>query len=246
MAEGSRTSRRLLHTSDLHLDSLNDIGCRSLKRVVDIAITTKVDLIAICGDFFDSNRVKDDVVRFAVEQLQRADVDTVIAAGNHDCLVPESVYNRAELWTGASKVRILRASEGETWVLPHLGISVWGKPLDTYGEGESPLAGILPPNGDGGWHIAVAHGYFRGPQSRPWVGFQVTTEEIVASRRDYVALGDMHAFTCINDGPVKAYYSGSPSSGTETVAIVDFEERTGVQVTPYPLHEPGAYPRKSI
>ena len=237
MAKGSRAPRRLLHTSDLHLDSLNDIGCRSLDIVVDIAIMIKVDLIVICGDFFDSNRVKDDVVRFAVEQLRRADVDTVIVAWNHDCLVPESVYNRVGLWTGASKVRILRASEGETWVLPHLGISVWGKPLDTYADGVSPLAGIPAPPRDGGWHIAIAHGYFMGPQSRPWAGFQITTEEIVASRRDYVALGDMHAFACVNDGPVKAYYSGSPSSGSETVAVVDFEEKTGVQVTCYPLRE---------
>lgn len=235
MADGSRVPRRLLHTSDLHLELLNDRGCRSLDMVVDIAIMTNVDLVIIAGDFFDSNRVKDDVVSFAKEHLQRVSVDTVILPGNHDCLVPDSVYNRVKLWNGATNVRVLRALEGETLALPHLGISVWGKPLASYGGDAGPLAGMPQPQRDGQWHIAVAHGYFMGPQARSWASFHVTTEEIIASYRDYVALGDSHAFSCVNNEPVKAYYPGSPSSGTETVAIVDLVEGTGTQVTCYSL-----------
>lgn len=225
---------------------LDDSGCRGLEAVVDLAVTADVDLMVICGDFFDSNRVKDDVVRFAVQELQRADVETVIVAGNHDCLVAESVYNRVEPWTGASKVRILRGLDGETLVLPHLGISVWGKPLATYGDGAAPLEGMPPSQEDGRWHLAVAHGYFMGPQSRPWASFHITSEEIAASRRDYVALGDSHAFACVSGGPVKAYYSGSPCSGTETVAIVDLDDRTGVRVTRRCLRETSRCARASI
>lgn len=236
-SNGGRPRRRILHTSDLHLEKLNDLGCQSLDMVVDLGIMTGVDLVLICGDFFDSNRVSDDVVRFAVEHLKRVSVDTVIVAGNHDCLVPDSVYNRAGLWKDAANVRIPRRVEGETLELPHLGISLWGKSLDTYGDGEAPLAGVPKPQEDGQWHIAAVHGYFLGPQGRPWASFQITTEEIIASCRDYIALGDSHAFACVNSEPVKAYYSGSPSSGTGTVAIVDLDETEGVQVTAYSLNE---------
>jgi len=246
---GSRPRRRILHSSDLHLEQLHDLGCHSLDMLVDVGIMAAVDFVVICGDFFDSNRVKDDLVRFAVGHLKRMSVDTIIVPGNHDCLVPDSVYNRTELWKDASNVKILRDVQGETVDLPHLGISVWGKPLDTYGDGEAPLGGMPKPERNGHWHIAVAHGYFLGPKGRPWASFQITTEEIVASGRDYIALGDSHAFDCVASEPVKAYYSGSPCSGTDTVAIVDLSESEGVQVARYSLRElevqqkryPGSY-----
>lgn len=236
-AKDGRPPRRILHTSDLHLEQLDDPGCQSLEIIVDVGIMAGVDLVVICGDFFDSNRVSDDVVRFAVDCLKRVSVDTVIAAGNHDCLVPGSVYGRAGLWSRAANVRILKGGQGETIALPRLGISLWGKSLDSYGDGEAPLSGIPEPQVNGNWHIAAVHGYFLGPQGRPWASFQITAEDIIASRRDYVALGDAHAFACVNDGQVKAYYSGSPSSGSGTVAIVDLAESEGVQVTPYSLRE---------
>lgn len=237
MANGRRAKRRLLHTSDLHLELLDDSGCRSLKLVVDLAIKTNADLVVIAGDLFDSNRVSDDVVTFAVQHLRRLSVDAIIAPGNHDCLVPDSVYNRMYLWDDATNVRIFRALEGETLAFPDLGISVWGKPLASYGDDVGPLEGIPQPQRDGQWHIAVAHGYFMGPQSRPWASFHITTEEIIRSCRDYVALGDSHAFGCVCSGPVNAYYCGSPSSGTGTVAIVDLMDGTEVQVACYSLRE---------
>lgn len=235
MTAGSKTQRRVLHTSDLHLEWLDDKGCRSLKLVADLAIKNKADLVIVAGDFFDSNRVSDNVVRFAVEQLRRLSVDVVILPGNHDCLVPDSVYSRGDLWSGAPMVRIFRAGEGETIAPPDLGISVWGKPLTSYGGETRPLAGMPEPQRDGQWHIAVAHGYFLDPQGRSWASFPITVDDIATSRRDYIALGDSHAFRCVYSREVEAYYCGSPSSGTETVAIVDLEEGTGVEVSCYSL-----------
>ena len=160
MANGSKMSRRILHTSDIHLLSLGDSACHSLEAVVDLANHAKVDLVIIAGDLFDHNRVDDNLVSFVAEQLQRLLAYTIILPGNHDCLVPNSVYHRAELWQDATSVRVIRSPQGETLDLSGLGISVWGKPIVSYDGDLRPLAGIPRPQGNGRWHIAVAHGYY--------------------------------------------------------------------------------------
>ncbi len=234
MVNGIRMPRRVLHTSDLHLEDFNDRAWYSLEALVNLAGKAKVDLIAVAGDFFDSNRVSDNLVSLVVEQLRSLSAYTVIVPGNHDCLVPGSVYNRVELWKDAGNVRIFKAPQGETMDLPGLGISVWGKPITSYDGDAQPLSGISRPQGNTEWHIAVAHGYYIHPQARLWASFHITREEIIASGQDYIALGDAHGYSCISNGPVKACYCGSPPlSGT--VAIVDLAEETGVQVIPYEL-----------
>lgn len=234
MVNSGRKERRILHTSDLHLISVGDKACQSLEAVVDLAIKTKVDLVIIAGDLFDDNRVADDLVSFAVAQLQRLPVYVVVLPGNHDCLAPDSVYNRMELWRDAANIRIFRAPLGETFAFPSLGVSVWGKSIDSYESDLRPLAGIPQPQRNGQWHIAVAHGYYYSSAAPLLLSFHITEEEIVASGHDYVALGHLIAFGCVSSEPVKAYYSGSPSLAG-TLAIVDFSEETGVQVTRYPV-----------
>ena len=234
MVDSSRMPRRVLHTSDLHLISLGDRACRGLEVMVDLATKTKVDLVIIAGDLFDHNRVDDNLVRFVAEQLQRLPVYVAILAGNHDCLIPGSVFERAALWENCDNVRVFRASHGETLDLPGLGMSLWGKSIDSYEYDVRPLAGIPRPQRNGLWHIAVAHGYYVGTEPPLFPSYHITQEEIVTSGWDYIALGHLITFGCVCNEPVKAYYSGSPSlSGT--VAIVDLAEGTGVQVTRYSL-----------
>lgn len=234
MADDGRIPRRILHTSDLHLASLGDEGCRSLEALVNLAIKSKVDLVIVAGDLFDHNRVDDSLVSFVVEQFQRLPVYVAILPGNHDCLAPGSVFERAELWEDCTNVRIFKELSGEVFDLPGVGVSLWGKPL-TYHDGfdARPLAGAPWPQGNRQWHIAVVHGYYVGNEPPLFPSYHITQEEIVASGWDYIALGHVITFKCVCNEPV-AYYCGSPSlSGT--VAIVDLAEETGVQVTRYSL-----------
>ncbi len=235
MADGSRMPRRVLHTSDLHLVSLDDRACHNLEALVNLASKTKVDLVIVAGDLFDHNRVDDNLVSFVVEQLQRLPVYVAILPGNHDCLTPDSVFERVNLWRNCANVRVFRAPHGETIDLPGLGMSLWGKPNNSYDHDVRPLAGIPRPQENGQWHIAVAHGYYVGLGPPLFSSFHITQKEIVASSGwDYIALGHVPTFNCICSEPVKAYYCGSPPlSGT--VAIVDIDEDTGVQVTRYSL-----------
>jgi DNA repair exonuclease SbcCD nuclease subunit len=229
MMDGGRMRRRILHTADLHLLNVGDRACQSLEAVVDQAIKTRVDLVIVAGDFFDTGTVADNLIGFAVEQLRRLSVPAVILPGNHDCLLPGSVFDRAEPWQDCDNIRILRAPDGEMLDLADAGVLLWGKPHDSYGSDLQPLAGIPVPHGNGRWHIALAHGYYIEDEASLFRAYHITEEEIITSGWDYIALGHVPAFKCVSDEPVKTYYPGSPSiSGT--VAIVDLDERTGVQV----------------
>lgn len=229
MADGSKMKRRVLHTSDLHLASVSDKARYSLEALVALASETKVDLVIVAGDLFDHNKVDDNVVSFVVEQLQRVPAHVAILPGNHDCLAPGSVFDRADLWKNCANVQIFRAPQGETLDLPDLGVSLWGKPIDTYEHDVRPLAGISSPQGKGQWHIALAHGYYVDAEPSFLPSYNISLEEIITPGWDYIALGHLPTFRCVCNKPVKAYYSGSPSiSGT--VNIVDLAEETGVQV----------------
>ena len=233
MADGSRMQRRVLHTSDLHLSSLGDRAYHSLEALVNLAIKTRVDLVIIAGDLFDHNRVDDDLVSFVMEQLQRLPVYVAILPGNHDCLVPGSVFERAELWKNCANVRVFRAPQGETLALPGLGVSVWGKPITSHAGDFQPLAGVPRPQRKGQWYIAVAHGYYVDTEPPVFPSFHITHQEIILSGQDYIALGHSPSFRCVCSAPVKAYYSGSPSWSfpNSMVNIVDFTDGTEVQVT---------------
>ncbi|MFC2034608.1 exonuclease SbcCD subunit D [Chloroflexota bacterium] len=232
MKYSGRMQRRILHTSDVHLEVLGDKACQDLKTVVDLAIETKVDLVVVAGDLFDHNRVDDDIVSFVVGQFKRLSVPVVILPGNHDCLSPDSVFERAEFLENCPNIRVFREALGETIDLPDLGISLWGKPIDSYDYDVLPLEGIPSPQRNGLWHIAVAHGCFVGDGPPLFPSYHITQKEIIASDWDYVALGHFVTFELVCDEPVKAFYSGAPSA-SGTVAIVELAEETGVEV--YPL-----------
>ncbi|MDP3879133.1 MAG: DNA repair exonuclease [Dehalococcoidales bacterium] len=236
MTNGRRTPRKILHTSDVHLAALGDKACQSLEALVNAAIRLDVDMVIIAGDFFDYNRVDDDLVSFAVEQLRRLPVPVLVLAGNHDCLTKDSVFNRVNLWQGCTNLRLFRASQGERIDLPDLGISLWGKPIDTYENDVHPMKGIPEPGDDGLWHVAVAHGHYvsNGPHIFP--SYHITREEIFNSGWDYIALGHHPVYECIGDDPVLACYSGSPSMSGKVV-IVDLAEDTGVQISRYSIWE---------
>jgi len=233
MVDSRKMQRRVLHTSDLHLVAPGDSACQSLEALVNLAIEFKVDLVIIAGDLFDRNRVNETLVSFVVEQLQRLPAYVVILPGNHDCLTPDSVFGREDLWQNCANVRVFKEPCGEIIDLPDIGVLLWGKSHNSYEHDVQPMAGIPQPQGNGRWHIAVAHGYYVDVDTPLFPSYHITQEEIVTSGWDYIALGHLPTFNCVCSEPV-AYYSGSPSL-FGTVAIVDLAEEPGVQVTCFSL-----------
>jgi DNA repair exonuclease SbcCD nuclease subunit len=202
--------------------------------VVDAALRSEADLVIIAGDLFDHNRIEDDLLSFVVGQLKRLPVPAVILPGNHDCLIPGSVLMKEEFWGECRNVRIILEREGQMLNLPELGVSLWGKSIDSYDGDFRPLAGIPRPRKDSQWNIAIAHGYYVSSTPPMFYSYQISREEIVNSGWDYIALGHIAVFRCICDEPVKAYYCGSPSI-TGSVNLVELDEANGVQVARYLL-----------
>jgi DNA repair exonuclease SbcCD nuclease subunit len=223
----------LLHTSDLHLESLENGSCRDFTSLINAARQTKADLVVIAGDLFDSQRVKDDLIDFMVEELRNLPSPVVILPGNHDCLTPASAYGRSTKWEDCPNVKIFRSPEGETVKFPDLNITLWGKPMISYNDTISPLEGIPRPEGHGCWNIAVAHGFYIGNDPPYAPSYQITRREIVESGWDYLALGHIPVFKVICDEPVTACYSGSPQTSGGFL-IVELDEETGIKLRRYP------------
>jgi DNA repair exonuclease SbcCD nuclease subunit len=165
------------------------------------------------------------------EQFRRLPIPILVLPGNHDCLVPGSVFARAGFWEDCRNLHIFR--EAGTLDLPHLDVSIWGKPIDTHFGDVRPLHDMPPFEKNGAWNIVMAHGYFVDTDSPLFPSYHITEDEINRTESDYVALGHVPVFRCVCENPA-AYYSGSPSfSGT--AALVDLDEKQGVRVTRCPL-----------
>jgi DNA repair exonuclease SbcCD nuclease subunit len=197
---------RLLHTSDLHVGERAG-GVAIVGAVVDAAIERAAGAVLLVGDTFDHNRITTAVAQEVVDQLARlGDVPVVVLPGNHDCLIPDSVWRRVEVPTN---VHVLTDSAGELLELDQLTLALWGRPHADFGD-LRPLAGVPVPEGHR-WHVALAHGHLVLHPGDEHRAYQITPEEIAACAHDYVALGHWDVPHDMSAGGVCAHYSGSGS-----------------------------------
>lgn len=224
-----RKTLRVLHTSDLHLGNYGEKDRQILDSTIEAIPEHGADMLIIAGDLFDHNRVDEDLVRYAAERLEGAPCPVFIIAGNHDCLVPGSIFDRFEFWQDCSNIRIFRGADGEIVHLPQLGAMLWGKSIDYDDRDVYPLEGMPLPEVNGNWNIAIAHGYYVGKNPVLFPSYHIYEEDIAGMEWDYIALGHVPTFKCLNTNPM-TYYSGSPSF-SKTAALVQLSEETGVTVT---------------
>jgi hypothetical protein len=155
----------------------------------------------------------------------------VVLPGNHDCLVPHSIWRRVEV---PANVTVLMADEGEAVSLAELDLDVWGRPHPDFDD-LRPLDG-LPPRGTHRWQVAMAHGHMvLGPDDTRRA-YQIDPEQIAASDRDYVALGHWDVPRDMTVGGVTAAYSGSASRNgvcaLVTLSLAGGERRVTVERVP--------------
>lgn len=241
-----RRPLRVLHTADIHLDSdgygnaadqaaHRERERRIFRRIVECALTERVDLLLIAGDLFDHNRASDETVQFVRTELGRLRQPVIILPGNHDCLRTNAIYDRHDFTSGASHVHVIRTLDGESVELPDLGAVVWGRAMEEHEPGFSPLAGI-PSRDDRRWCIAMGHGFFYDERQRPDRSSPIFAEEIRDAGWDYFALGHHHSRTDVTQGHVAAHYAGAPTMESEgregTVLRIDFSSEDGIRVEP--------------
>lgn len=168
-------SYRILHLADLHLDrAFAGMGCQgelarrrrqglreALRRAGEAARSRGCAAISIGGDLYEHERADLETGRFLAETFAAwRPLRVLVAAGNHDALLPDSLYARME-WP--ENVVLFRSTTLSPVELED-GLTVWGlSHLDPSWRGD-PLAGA-PVGGDGGVHLALFHGAEVG--SRP-------------------------------------------------------------------------------
>jgi len=128
---------KILHFADVHLDcSFAGVGMATseasrrreelrsvLRRIVDAALERNVDAVTVGGDLYEHDRVTLDTGRFILSQFERlAPRPVLIAPGNHDRYVPDSLYRRLD-WPG--NVHIFDSMQWQPVAVAG-AVAVWG------------------------------------------------------------------------------------------------------------------------
>ena len=235
----------LLHTADIHLDNRPADSAQlpktylAFEAIIDFARDVNVDLVLIAGDLFDHNRVDEEAVVFAQDQLQRLDCPAVILPGNHDCLQADGIYRRHDFSAACENVRVICDPDGQSITFPDLDLRLWGRGMEAHEPGFHPLAHL--PARDASptrWHVAMAHGFFYEDFEAPERSSPILASEIRETDWDYVALGHKHVMADHSQGGVAAWYPGTPQPDWSPappghVLVVEFCPDRGVVVRPH-------------
>jgi DNA repair exonuclease SbcCD nuclease subunit len=197
----------LAHSSDVHVD--DRVGVRGLEAVLTTAGALAANLVLLAGDTFESNQLSPAVLDRATRLLAEAGIPVVMLPGNHDPVLPDSVFVRGGI-AGVPNVHIIGVTHDEAVSFPAYDLEIWGHAHRDYFD-MAPLRG--PRLRSTRWQVAMAHGHYEPPETRAsplrpsWI---FSDEEIAATGADYLALGHWDRPTRVGNGVVPAFYSGSP------------------------------------
>jgi len=243
---------RLLHTADVHLGARHaDLGDQAAAQrerqfaafvaSADLALAERVDLVLIAGDLFDSNVQPRRSVERAASQLRRlveARIRTVLIPGTHDVCDRASIYRAYDLAAmsgavGSDLVTVLDPDHVDVH-LPALDVVVHGRCFATKRAPYSPLRDVaVGKDKRATWHVGVLHAALAIPDRTDGDEVVITTDEIAASRLDYLALGHWHSMLQGKAGGTVYAYSGAPEAvamdqdGAGKVLLVTLEDRGG-------------------
>lgn len=207
----------------------------AFKASIDLALTEKVDLFLIVGDLFDSNvqpRRSVDRVAAELRRLAEARVRTVIIPGTHDCYDRSCIYRTYDIpalaGSGPDDEMVTVLDPDHPWIhLATLDAVVMAQIFATKRAPHSPLLGMggaqaspaspasadpADPGVSARWRIGLVHGSISIPGKTERDEVVITTEEIAASRLDYLALGHWHSAQNGKAGSVPYAYSGAPEA----------------------------------
>jgi exonuclease SbcD len=210
---------KFLHTADVHIGAgFKGLGNRgkeqrrqireTFKKVIDTALSEKVDLVLIAGDLFDSNLQGQDDTDLVIEQFKRLkDIPVCLIGGTHDLIGPNSVLKKCRFNEILENAHLLDKDK-PFMIFNDLELTVYGVSLASNKGRRSPLKD-LPSEGRSKFNIAMVHGsYDTGRVEKDdWV---FSSEEIESSGLNYLACGHWHSYFEIPTKKTKALYPGSP------------------------------------
>lgn len=206
---------KFLHTADWQIGmkaaGLGDAGARvreerlaAGRRVVEVAQASGAEFILVAGDLFEDNAIDRVLVQKVADILAAFSGLVFIIPGNHDPLMPGSVWEHPA-WKPATNVRVIR----EEAPLDVPGGVLYPCPLFEKNSGRNPAAWI-PCENTGQIRIGVAHGTVEGVrQDEP--DYPIPRDAAQRAGLDYLALGHWHSYAAYPgpDGTVRMAYSGT-------------------------------------
>ncbi len=239
---------KILHFADVHLD-ISFAGMKfpvevarryrsalreSLHKLVDLALKEQVDFVTVGGDLYEQERYTPETGHFLAEEFARlAPVRIFLAPGNHDPLVPDSLYRQVK-WPenvfifSEPKLSPVPLSEDVVlWGLAHPEPSFRRKPLEKF---------QVP---DDKTHILLLH----GSDMSNVPGGKAThapfyPEEIKKAGFAFALLGHYHQGRLSPEKAPFMAYPGSPeplalcSSGLHGAVVLEID---GKKVTARPI-----------
>jgi DNA repair exonuclease SbcCD nuclease subunit len=211
---------RILHFADLHLDrsfaglsvAPSEAAKRReelravLRRIVDLALELDVDALTVGGDLYEHERAGPDTANFLANEFERlAPKRVLIAPGNHDPYIPDSLY-----WQRAWPANV-HIFESMAWEPVGLGdtTTVWGVGHRGPAIRDNLLSGLRTEPGR--TNIALVHASDTSavPEGKP-AHCPFTREDIERSGVDFALLGHYHELRLRPQESPRYAYPGSP------------------------------------
>lgn len=205
---------RFIHTADwqigLKAAHVGSAGERvraerwdACRRVMKLAQEHAVDFVVLAGDTFEDNAVGRVTVRQVGDLLREGSIPVYVLPGNHDPLVPGSVWEHP-VWGESEQIHLLRVAEP----VVAGSVALYPCPALEQHSGADPTRWISS-KGDG-IRIGVAHGTVEGLASDDR-SFPIPRDAAEAKGLDYLALGHWHSTTLYDTpaGDVRTAYSGT-------------------------------------
>ena len=211
---------KFIHFADAHLDSpfrglsflpseefnyIYQAADQSLKRIVDLALAEKVDLVLIAGDTFDSSQPSPRAQLFFAEQVKRltdAQIQVVMIFGNHDhmkqedLLVSPSPYFK--LLGNSETVEQATFTTDAGFNYDVIGFSYLNNHITEDKIPEFPAKGK-------NYTFGLMHAQEKSATASQNVYAPFTVDELQNLNYDYFALGHIHARNNLSSTPWIVY-----------------------------------------
>ncbi|MBI3799521.1 MAG: DNA repair exonuclease, partial [Deltaproteobacteria bacterium] len=232
---------KFLHTADWQIgmkavhvgpvgQRVRDERLAAAHRVIQAARRANAEFILVAGDTFEDNGVDRVLIQKVADILAEFGRPVYVIPGNHDPLVPGSVWEHPA-WRSHGQVHILM--QAEPVQIP--GGVLYPCPAREKRSAWNPTAWI---NTDGtqGVRVGLAHGTIEGVfHEEP--DYPIPRDAVARTGLDYLALGHWHStgLYSVPDGSVRMAYSG-------THEPTKFGERDSGNVLLVEIAETGAPP----
>jgi len=238
---------RFLHSADWQIgmkarhvgragDAVREARLEAARRVIDVARERGAAFVVLAGDTFEDNAVDRVLVQRVVDVLAKSSVPVYVLPGNHDPLVPGSVFDHPAWTTPAARAVVTVLRDASPIRAP--GATLWPCPLSEKTGSKDPTAAIPPPAAPPDLaeiRVGIAHGTLEGVGVDVEEEFPIPLDAAERRRVDYLAIGHWHS-TFVAPGSGRVAYSG-------THETTKFGERDSGNVLLVEIDAPGAAPR---